>query len=94
MHSHVCMLQLLWLVTEPKHLCHLQHLDCLKCPCKDITQLAYFAVVQILRLVAERMQLRHPNVCTVLGASVEPVTEDPLAVRHSMMYMLPSLKFA
>ncbi|KAL0044703.1 hypothetical protein WJX82_006155 [Trebouxia sp. C0006] len=32
----------------------------------------------ILRQMAQRMQLRHPNLATVLGVSCEPVTGDPL----------------
>ena len=45
----------------------------------------YTLLLQVLRLVAERMQLRHPNICTVMGASVEPVTEDPLVVCYSAL---------
>ncbi|DBB01954.1 TPA: hypothetical protein ACH3X1_000542 [Trebouxia sp. C0004] len=30
--------------------------------------------------VAQRMQLRHPNIATVMGVATEPVTEDPLMV--------------
>ena len=37
--------------------------------------------LQILRQMAQRMQLRHPNLATVLGVSCEPVTGDPLLVR-------------
>lgn len=37
--------------------------------------------LQILRRMAQRMQLRHPNLATVLGMSLEPVTGDPLLVR-------------
>ena len=32
--------------------------------------------------VAQRMQLRHPNIATVMGVATEPVTEDPLLVSH------------
>ncbi|DBA66841.1 TPA: hypothetical protein ACH3X2_001975 [Trebouxia sp. C0005] len=34
----------------------------------------------ILRRMAQRMQLRHPNLATVLGMSLEPVTGDPLLI--------------
>ena len=37
-------------------------------------------VVQVLRYIAERMHLRHPNLVTVMGVSAEPITEDPLLV--------------
>ncbi len=37
--------------------------------------------LQILRRMAQRMQLRHPNLATVLGVSCEAVTGDPLLVR-------------
>ena len=36
--------------------------------------------VQVLRFIAERMHLRHPNLVTVMGVSAEPITEDPLLV--------------
>ena len=32
--------------------------------------------------IAQRMQLRHPNIATVMGVATEPVTEDPLLVNH------------
>ena len=32
--------------------------------------------------VAQRMQLRHPNIATVMGVATEPVTEDPLLVSN------------
>ena len=37
-------------------------------------------LMQVLRYIAERMHLRHPNLVTVMGATAEPVTEDPLLV--------------
>ena len=38
--------------------------------------------VQAMSEVAQRMQLRHPNIATVMGVATEPVTEDPLLVSH------------
>ena len=35
----------------------------------------------MLRFIAERMHLRHPNLLTVMGVSAEPITEEPLLVR-------------
>ena len=32
--------------------------------------------------IAQRMQLRHPNIATVMGVATEPVTEDPLMVYY------------
>ena len=40
----------------------------------------YFTVLQVMSDVAQRMQLRHPNIATVMGVASEPVTEDPLLV--------------
>lgn len=37
--------------------------------------------LQAMNEVAQRMQLRHPNIATVMGVATEPVTEDPLLVR-------------
>ena len=37
--------------------------------------------LQVLRAVAERMRLRHPNLTTIMGVSAEAVTEDPVLVR-------------
>ncbi|KAL3135227.1 hypothetical protein ABBQ38_006306 [Trebouxia sp. C0009 RCD-2024] len=34
----------------------------------------------VLRYIAERMHLRHPNLVTVMGFSAEPITDDPLLV--------------
>lgn len=28
----------------------------------------------------------HPHICTVMGASLEPVTKDPLVVCHAVLY--------
>jgi len=36
--------------------------------------------VQAMNEVAQRMQLRHPNIAAVMGVATEPVTEDPLMV--------------
>ena len=36
--------------------------------------------MQAMSEVAQRMQLRHPNIATVMGVATEPVTEDPLLV--------------
>lgn len=36
--------------------------------------------LQAMNEVAQRMQLRHPNIATVMGVATEPVTEDPLLV--------------
>jgi len=38
--------------------------------------------VQAMNEIAQRMQLRHPNIATVMGVATEPVTEDPLMVNH------------
>ncbi|KAL3158747.1 hypothetical protein ABBQ32_011475 [Trebouxia sp. C0010 RCD-2024] len=37
----------------------------------------------VLRYIAERMHLRHPNLVTVMGVTAEPVTQDPLLVAVS-----------
>lgn len=37
--------------------------------------------LQVLRAVAQRMQMRHPNLTTVMGVAYEAITEDPLLVR-------------
>ena len=38
--------------------------------------------VQAMNEIAQRMQLRHPNIATVMGVAAEPVTEDPLMVSY------------
>ena len=40
--------------------------------------------LQAMHEVAQRMQLRHPNIATVMGVATEPVTEDPLLVSSSL----------
>lgn len=42
--------------------------------------------MQVLRFIAERMALRHPNLLTVLGVSAEPITEDPLLVQYCCFF--------
>ena len=37
-------------------------------------------LLQAMHEVGQRMQLRHPNIATVMGVATEPVTEDPLLV--------------
>ncbi len=44
--------------------------------------------VQAMNEVAQRMQLRHPNIATVMGVATEPVTEDPLMVSHGTQFIL------
>lgn len=44
--------------------------------------------IQVLRFIAERMALRHPNLLTVLGVSAEPITEDPLLVQLCCLCLL------
>ena len=39
-------------------------------------------LLQLMLEVSQRMQVRHPNIATVMGVSTEPVTEDPLLVRY------------
>ena len=42
--------------------------------------------------VAQRMQLRHPNIATVMGVATEPVTEDPLLVTVTTIVVLGFVK--
>lgn len=52
----------------------------------------HVTAVQVLRYIAERMHLRHPNLVTVMGVSAEPITNDPLLVpRPGASCLLPPL---
>lgn len=51
----------------------------------------YFIALQAMNEVAQRMQLRHPNIATVMGVATEPVTEDLLLVNVITMLCYCSL---
>lgn len=51
----------------------------------------YFIALQAMNEVAQRMQLRHPNIATVMGVATEPVTEDPLLVTVTAMLCYKAL---
>ncbi len=48
----------------------------------SLAGLSNAVTVQAMNEIAQRMQLRHPNIATVMGVATEPVTEDPLTVYH------------
>lgn len=47
-----------------------------------VTDAAAAGLLQLMLEVSQRMQVRHPNIATVMGVSTEPVTEDPLLVGY------------
>lgn len=51
----------------------------------------FCVALQAMNEVAQRMQLRHPNIATVMGVATEPVTEDPLLVTVIAMLHYGSL---